>query len=60
MRAAERSGHDHALVAQFAGRPEVRAQARTAMRYLWTDIAANWWTPGDRLGGANARSYDYL
>lgn len=49
-----------ALIAKFAGRPGVRTQAFAAIRYLWTDIAANWWAPGDRLGGANARSYDYL
>lgn len=49
-----------ALIAQFAGRTAVRTQALAAIRYLWTDIAANWWAPGDRLGGANARSYDYL
>ena len=49
-----------ALLARFAGRPEVRAQAATAMHYLWADIAAIWWAPGDRLSGANARSYDYL
>ena len=49
-----------ALIARFAQRPAGRAQAMTAIRYLWTDIAANWWAPGDRLAGANARSYDYL
>lgn len=49
-----------ALIARFAGRPEGRAQALAAIRYLWTDIAAHWWAPGDRLAGANARSYDYL
>lgn len=48
------------LIARFAQRPAARAQAMTAIRYLWTDIAANWWAPGDRLAGANARSYDYL
>jgi hypothetical protein len=32
----------------------------TAIRYFWTNIAANWWAPGDRLASANARSYDYL
>ena len=36
-----------ALIARFAQRPAGRAQAMTAIRYLWTDIAANWWTPGD-------------
>jgi hypothetical protein len=49
-----------ALITRFAGRAEGRAQALMAMRYLWADIAANWWAPGDRLGGTNARSYDYL
>ena len=49
-----------ALIAKFASRPEGRAKAEAALHYLWTDIAANWWAPGDRLGGANARSYDYL
>jgi hypothetical protein len=49
-----------ALIARFARRPEGRAQAELAMRYLWTDISANWWAAGDRLGGANSRSYDYL
>ena len=49
-----------ALIARFAGRADAREKALLAMRYLWTDIAANWWAPGDRLGGANSRSYDYL
>ena len=48
------------LIARYAGRAAARTQAETAIRYLWTDIAANWWAAGDRLGGANARSYDYL
>ena len=48
------------LIAKFAGRASARADAQTAIRYLWSDIAAHWWTAGDRLGGANARSYDYL
>ena len=48
------------LLARFAGRPEARAGARAAQHLLWTDIAAHWWTPGDRLAGANSRSYDYL
>ena len=49
-----------ALIARYADRAEGRTQAESALRYLWTDIAANWWAPGDRLGGANSRSYDYL
>ncbi|MDR1011190.1 MAG: hypothetical protein LBM04_08720 [Opitutaceae bacterium] len=49
-----------ALIAKFAAQPETRAKAMQAIRYLWTDSAANWWTAGDRLACANARSYDYL
>lgn len=49
-----------ALIAKFAGRADARQKALVAIRYVWTDIAANWWAPGDRLGSANSRSYDYL
>ncbi len=48
------------MIEKHAARPEGRAQALAAIRYLWTDAAANWWEPGDRLGGANSRSYDFL
>lgn len=49
-----------ALITRYAESRPARERALVAMRYLWTDVAANWWAPGDRLGGANARSYDYL
>ena len=49
-----------AMIARWAGRADARAKAVAAMRFLWTDAAANWWAPGDRLGGTNARSYDYV
>jgi hypothetical protein len=49
-----------ALIARFAGRAEARAKAERAIRYVWTDLAANWWAPGDRMGGTNARTYDYI
>ncbi len=49
-----------AIIAKFAAQPDTRAKAMQAIRYLWTDAAANWWAAGDRLGCANARSYDYL
>lgn len=49
-----------ALIARFAGRAEARAKAERAIRHIWTDLAANWWAPGDRMGGTNARTYDYL
>ncbi|MDR0901976.1 MAG: hypothetical protein LBM92_04315 [Opitutaceae bacterium] len=48
------------MINKHAARAEGRAQALAAIRYLWTDAAANWWAPGDRLGGANSRSYNFL
>ncbi|OAM89631.1 hypothetical protein AW736_12270 [Termitidicoccus mucosus] len=48
------------MIEKYAARAEGRAQALAAIRYLWTDAAANWWAPGDRLGGANSRSYNFL
>jgi len=48
------------LINRYAGRPEARVIAQKALNYFWTDIAANWWAPGDRLASANSRSYDYL
>lgn len=48
------------LIYKFAGRADAKRKAETALHYIWTDIAANWWSPGDRLGGANSRSYDYM
>ena len=37
-----------------------RTQARAMLGLLWTDIAANWFPPAERLAGAHSRSYDYL
>jgi hypothetical protein len=48
------------LISKFARQPAAKQKAIVALHYIWTDIAANWWSPGDRLGGANSRSYDYL
>lgn len=49
-----------ALIARWAGRADARVKAERAIRLVWTDLAANWWAPGDRMGGVNARTYDYL
>jgi hypothetical protein len=49
-----------ALLARFARQPAARAKAERAIRHVWTDLAANWWANGDRMGGTNARTYDYL
>lgn len=48
------------LIARFAGRRAGRRAAEAALRFFWTDIAANWFEPGLRLGGAHSRDYDYL
>jgi len=48
------------LIARYAGRKQARKKAVAALRYCWTDIAANWFTPCARLGGAHSRDYDYL
>ena len=47
-------------IAQWAGRAWGRQQAERAIQHMWADIAANWFVPGDRLGGAHSRDYDYL
>jgi hypothetical protein len=49
-----------ALLARFAGRADARAKAEKAIQHVWTDLAANWWAQGDRMGGTNARTYDYI
>ncbi|MFW6161934.1 MAG: hypothetical protein ACODAJ_04145 [Planctomycetota bacterium] len=49
-----------ALVARFAKRAQERRKAEAALRLFYTDIAANWFAPCQRLGGAHSRDYDYL
>ncbi|NQT51372.1 hypothetical protein HQ576_04945, partial [bacterium] len=48
------------LLAKFAKREQTRRDAEAALRLFWTDIAANWFAPAKRLGGAHSRDYDYL
>ena len=48
------------LIARFAARPAGRAQAERALHLIWCNIAANWYAPAARLGGANSRCYQYL
>ncbi len=48
------------LIARFAARAEGKRLAELALRLFWTDIAANWFGPSQRLGGAHSRDYDYL
>ena len=48
------------LIAKFAQQERGRRQAEAALRYFWTDIAANWFEPGKRLSGSHSRDYDYV
>lgn len=48
------------LMDTFAGRPAGQRQARALLEYLWTEIAANYWWPNQRVAGAHSRDYDYL
>ncbi|MCS7254782.1 MAG: hypothetical protein RMK18_11965 [Armatimonadota bacterium] len=48
------------LIARFSQSAKARRQAETAIRLFWEDIAANWFEPCQRLGGAHSRDYDYL
>jgi len=48
------------LIERYAGRERARRQARALLKLFWTDIAANWFEPARRLGGAHSRDYDYL
>ena len=43
-----------------AQRERGRRQAQALARLFWTDIAANWFAPAQRLAGAHSRTYDYL
>jgi len=48
------------LIARHARSAEARREAEVALRLFWADVAANWFEPCGRLGGAHSRDYDYL
>jgi len=48
------------LIARYAKDITTRHDAEAALRLMWTDIAANWFAPCARLGGAHSRDYDFL
>ncbi|HLX64573.1 MAG TPA: hypothetical protein VKX17_25090 [Planctomycetota bacterium] len=48
------------LIAKYAQDAQAKKNAEAALRLLWTDIAANFYAPCERLGGAHSRDYDYL
>ncbi len=48
------------MIAEFCQQEKGRSQARALREFLWTDIAANWFPPSQRLAGAHSRTYDFL
>ena len=48
------------LIARHVASASARAKAEAALKLLWTDIAANWFEPGMRLGGPHSRDLDGL
>lgn len=44
----------------FTKNARAKAQAAAMLELFWTDIAANWFAPAQRLGGANSRNYDFV
>jgi hypothetical protein len=48
------------LMARQLSNPPIQAKAESILRLFWTNIAANWFDPAGRLGGAHGRDYDYL
>lgn len=49
-----------ALMSGQLANPTIQKKAESILRLFWTDIAANWFEPAGRLGGAHGRDYDYL
>lgn len=48
-----------ALISNNAAHEKQRNLGKAAMRLLWSQVAANWYEPGQRLGGAHSRDYDF-
>ncbi len=48
------------LMANHLTDAAIKAKAEGALRFFWENIAANWFEPAQRLGGAHGRDYDYL
>lgn len=48
------------LIEAYCQRDTGRTEARALLELWWSDIAANWFPPAQRLAGANSRTYDFL
>jgi hypothetical protein len=51
---------DLGALARWAQDAAVRAQAETALRFFWSEIAANWFEPFQGIAGATSRDYGFL
>jgi hypothetical protein len=45
---------------RYATDAQDRAKFKTILDYFWTDIAANYFPPAQRMGGPYSRDYDFL
>lgn len=50
---------DLVVLERFAVRPQVKETAQALLTLFWTDLAACWFAPGQKLAGARSREYDY-
>ena len=48
------------MIETYCHQERGRTQARALLELLWSDIAANWFQPSQRLAGSQSRTYDYL
>lgn len=45
---------------RLSAEPRDQDLGRAILQILWTEVAANWFEPGQRLGGSHSRDYNYL
>jgi hypothetical protein len=51
---------DLVVLERFCKRDTGKQTARALLELFWTDLAANWFAPAQKLAGARSRDYDYL
>ncbi len=49
-----------ALIARYGTHKAGRQVAEIGINYIWTDLAANWWTAGQRPGGASSHGAGFM
>ena len=48
------------LIRRHAPDEKIRREAEEALTLVWSSMAANWFTPAERLSGPHSRDYNYL